>query len=423
MRLVHSFSPFEEFCFLFDDDGLPAEVSVWRESDLQTGALYVAQAVRCVGSGWFLDVGKEAAVYLNNPPFYLKPDGTLCDRKLIEGDRLIVRIVRPQTAEKEAEASYKATLSGQYTVLIPTQKTPSFSRQLAQEAKDRLKLLAPDDGVLFRTASQNADLNEIASEIERLKQEWKSVLPKNDKPGLLYKPRRDIFAYAEKYRDSLTEIVTDDSETSAFLKKEGFNVIFDMQGVWEKERLDEALDMVRAERTPLPSGGFLIVQQTAACVCFDVNTGSGHAFAANEEACPEILRQIRLKGLGGQMIVDFAGRKDKKVISHLLPKLKNENVFVGGISTLGLVELTVEKTKRSIFDLFSFEQKDIRNAAEIIRALWFSSPKTEVLVCVPAGVLKYLSSCVRRLEDRLGTNIKLQTSETIRTEGIANEKA
>ena len=423
MRLVHSFSPFEEVCVLFGNAGQPLEVSVCRKDDLQTGSLYMAQAVHSVGSGWFLDMGNGRSAYLNNPPFYLKPDGALSDVKLTQGDRLIVRIVRPETAEKEAEASYKVTLSGQFAVLTPTQKTPSFSRQLDQDAKDRLKLLAPNEGVLFRTAAKEGDLNEIASEIKTLKQEWQVLLSQDKKPGLLYNPPRDVLMYAEKYRDMLTEIVTDDSETAALLKKKGFNVIFEVQGVWEKECLDEAFDSVRAERTPLPSGGFLITQQTAACVCFDVNAGSGHSSVANEEACPEIFKQIRLKNLGGQMIIDFAGRKDKKMINRLISKLKNDDVFISGISTLGLVELTVEKTKRSVFDLFSFEQTDIRNAAKIIRTLWFSAPKSDVIVWAPAGVLKHVSACLQMLEKRLGTNIKLQTAETIKVEGIKNEKA
>ena len=103
--------------------------------------------------------------------------------------------------------------------------------------------------------------------------------------------------------------------------------------------------------------------------------------------------------------------------------MKNEDVYISGISTLGLVELTVEKTKRSVFDLFSFEQTDIRNAAKIIRALWFSSPKTDVFVCAPSGVLKHISFYLRRLEERLGTEIKLHTAETIKIEEIKNEKA
>lgn len=421
MRLVHSSSPIEDFCFLFDGSEAPAEVSIWRENDLQTNALHLARAVRSVGSGWFLDIGGGRSAYLNNPPVYLKPDGTLCHDKLTQGDRLLVRIVRPETAEKEAEASYKVTLSGKNIVLMPMQKTPSFSKKLEPAAVERLKLLAPNEGVLFRTSSQNADLKEIADEIEALKIKWRELLSNVDSSDILYKPERDVFLYAEKYKDVLDEIVTDDARVSAELKERGYPVSFCLQGVWQKERLDEALDAARSIKTPLPSGGFLITEQTAACVCFDVNAGSGRIVSANEEACPEILRQIRLKGLGGQMIIDFAGRKDEKIIKRLIPGLKNKNVFISGMSTLGLVELTVEKTKRSLFDLYSAEQAVVRTAARIVRELWFQACESDVCIYAPVSVLSCLRPCLEKLEERLHVHVKLENSETVRVEGMKNE--
>lgn len=418
MRLVHSFSPFEEICVLFDDDAKPAEVSVWRESDLQTGALHIAQAVRFIGTGWFLDVGNGRSAYMNNPAFYLKPDGTPCHEKLTQGDRLIVRIVRPETAEKEAEASAKVSLAGRRTVLLPTQKTPVFSRRLSHEAADRLKLLAPNDGILFRTVCENADPVEIAAEIGELKQKWTALLVGNDRPAVIYQPQKDVFLYADRYRDSLTEIVTDDPETAALLKKDGFPVSFDAQGIWNKENLDEVLDSATAVRADLPSGGFLMTQQTSACVCFDVNAGSGRIADANEEACPEILRQIRLKGLGGQMIVDFAGRKEEKAIRRLISKLKNENVFISGVSTLGLAEITVEKTRRSLFDVFSAQQRPVRVAAEIVRRLWFASVASDVKIFAPPSVLKEIQPFVGLLRSRLNVPVKTEIAETLKVEGI-----
>lgn len=422
MRLVHSYSPFEEVCVLFDDGHKPAEISVWRENDLKTGALHVAQAVRSVSTGWFLDVGDGKSAYMNNPPFYLKPDGTICKTGLTQGDRLIVRIIRPETWEKEAEASYKVSLSGQTVVWTPTQSTPSFSRRLDQAAIDRLKLLAPNDGVLFRTAARDGDLNEISAEIEKLKRLWQSLLSvKKDRAGVLFPPLKDIRQYAEKYRKQLTEIVTDDSQTAAILKQDGFPVTFDVHGVWNKECLDEVLDAAVAEKTALPCGGCLMTQQTAACVCFDVNSGAVRPAEANEEACYEILRQIRLKGLGGQMIIDFAGRKDEKIIRRLLPKLKDEKIFISGISTLGLVELTVEKTRRSLLDLFSDDQRAVRTAARLIRRLWFASGVSEVKISASPAVLNGVRPYLGRLEERLGAKIELRVSEILNLEGMQDE--
>lgn len=419
MRLVHSYSPFEEICFLFGDDQKPVEMSVWRKDDLQTGSLHIARAVRSVGSGWFLDAGNGRSAYMNNPSFHLKPDGTLCHDKLTQGDSLIVRIIRPQTMEKEAEATHKVSLAGQYVVLLPTQKTPMFSRRLDQTSMERLKLLAPNEGVLFRTAACGADLNKVAADIEMLKKQWQELLSGRDwQPSVLYRPIRDVFRYANLYRDELSGIVTDDSETASLLKKEGFSVSFNMQGVWKAEHLDEALDSIGNVRSELPSGGFLMTQQTAACVCFDVNAGSGLISAANEEACPEILRQIRSKGLGGQMIVDFAGRKDEKITRRLIQKLKNENVFISGISTLGLVEMTVEKTRCSFFDLFSAERRSVRVAADIVRRLWFSCITGTVVIQAPADVCGLVRPYVRLMQDRLKTAVKLEPAEIVRMEGI-----
>ena len=423
MRLIHCFSPFEEVCVLFDRSDMPLEVSVWRESDLQTGALYVAQAIRPVASGWFSDVGQGRSVYLNHPSFYLRPDGTLCTDKLTQGDRLIVRIVRPETAEKEAEATHKVTLPGQRVVLMPTQKEPSFSRRLDHRTTDRLKLLAPNEGVLFRTAAREAELAELSAEINALKQQWQTFLSPDSRPGKLFSPLRDVFQYAEKYRQQIDEIVTDDPETAAQLKKDGFPVTFCVRSVWEKEQLDEALDKAAEIKSVLPSGGFLMTEQTSACVCFDVNAGSGSIAAANDEACPEILRQIRLKGLGGQMIVDFAGRKDEKQLRRLLSKLKSEKIFIGGLSSLGLAEITVEKTKRSVFDLFAADQAPIRTAARIIRKLWFSPAGSDITVFAPAAVLNIVRAVTGQIEKRSGTAVKLCVSESVKMEGIKDEDA
>lgn len=423
MRLVHSFSPFEEICFLFDDDGRILEISVWRENDLQTDSVCLAQAVRAVGSGWFLDIGNGRSAYMNAPLSRLKPDGSVCPDKLTQGDRLIVRIVRPETEEKEAEASSKVTLSGRTVVLTPLRNTPSFSKKLPSSEWDRLKLLAPNEGVLFRTAAQNEDLTVIAAEIAGLKDLWRSLTEKAERPAVLFRPLKDVFRYAGRYKDALTEIVTDDSLTAAELKKEAFPVTFRMRGVWKAEDLDDALDEGVSVRTPLPSGGFLMTQQTAACVCFDVNAGSGHIGAANEEACPEILRQIRLKGLGGQMIVDFAGRKDEKIIRRLIRELKGENVFISGISTLGLVELTVEKTRASLFDLFPDSRPADRKAAGLVRRLWFASCRgAAVDVFAPAEILNKVYPYKGALEKRLNATVRLNMSETLNLEGIQDEE-
>ena len=154
MRLVHSFSPFEEICILFDDNDVPATVSVWREDDLSAGTICLARAVKAVASGWFLDTGRGAAAYLNTPPFFIKADGTVSTSKLTEGDLLLVEIVRPAVRDKTAEARARISLPGKTVIFRPGTDRPSFSKRLSGETIGRLGRLLPSAGVLFRTAAE-----------------------------------------------------------------------------------------------------------------------------------------------------------------------------------------------------------------------------------------------------------------------------
>ena len=415
MRLVHSFSPFEEICVLFDENDTPATVSVWRENDLSVGTICLARAVQAIPSGWFLDTGRGETVYLNTPSSFIKADGTVSTTKLSEGDLLLVEISRQASREKKAEARTRINLPGKTIVFRPGTDQVSFSKRLSAEAADRLNSFLPSGGVLFRTAAEFETRQNICAEFSALKQRWQSILKSAGKPGILYRPEKDVFVLADQYEKSLTQIITDDASTAARLKEKGAPVSFCLNGVWERENMAEALDAALSETSDLPSGGTLITQQTAACVCFDVNAGSGSPGSANAEACREILRQIRLKSLGGQMIIDFAGRKEKKFLHTLLPRLKQDGVFVAGFSSLGLAEITVEKTRRSVFDAFGAEQ---REAAELIRRLWFSLPVSEVKVLAPQHVLNIIRSYSEQLEERLKTSIKLQPSDRIGLEGL-----
>ena len=254
--------------------------------------------------------------------------------------------------------------------------------------------------------------------ITDLKKTWHEILKQSTKTGILYRPLKDIFRLTALYKENLSEIVTDDPDTSTCLKAMFPNVVFRLNGVWETENIPEALDEALKVKTILPSGGFLITEQTAACVCFDVNAGTGTAVDANNEACVEILRQIRLKGLGGQMIVDFAGNKEKKFLLKMMDRLNSPAVFVKGFSSLGLVELVVEKRKSSLFDVFDESRKHYRTAADLIRKLWFASSRGALSVYAPLPVLNYIRPYLSRLEERLKIDVNLYASEYIRLEGL-----
>ncbi len=418
MRLVHSCSPFEEVCILFDQDNRPAEVFFWHENDLSADCICCARALKSIKSGWFLDLSDGRTAYLNTPKRYFKSDGTVSDRPLGQGDKILVQIKRPKTQEKEAEACTKISLADNAVVFFPQENQLSFSKKLPPDSIVRLREQFHGESVLFRTAAQTESLESLRIKITDLKKTWHEILKQSTKTGILYRPLKDIFRLTALYKENLSEIVTDDPDTSTCLKAMFPNVVFRLNGVWETENIPEALDEALKVKTILPSGGFLITEQTAACVCFDVNAGTGTTVDANNEACVEILRQIRLKGLGGQMIVDFAGNKEKKFLLKMMDRLNSPAVFVKGFSSLGLVELVVEKRKSSLFDVFDESRKHYRTAADLIRKLWFASSRGALSVYAPLPVLNYIRPYLSRLEERLKIDVNLYASEYIRLEGL-----
>ncbi len=416
MRLVHSFSPFEEICVLSGADGAPVTVTVWRQNDPAVGSICLARVVKSAAAGVFVDIGDGRTAFLNRTPFFIKPDGSVSPTKPAEGDLLLVELCRPAAEDKDPEVRAHVSLSAETVVLLPAQQGNSYARSFSSQTINRFRELFPDMSVMFRTAAPFDTVENISKQITALKNRWAEIL-KNvpEKPQTIWRPERDVLRLAARYADDLDEIVTDDPETAAVLKERGFaDVAFAVSGVWERENVAESLDAALAQKSPLPCGGFLITQQTAACVCFDVNTGAADAFAANQEACPEILRQIRLKGLGGQMIIDFAGRKDKKMLFNLMSRLKSDDVYVAGFSQLGLVELTVEKKRKSVFD----DLTDNRQTADIIRTLWFSTPVSDVEIRAPQSVLNGVRPYLNRLETRLKTRIALIPAETAGLKGL-----
>lgn len=416
MRLVHSFSPFEEICVLFDDGGIPLTVTVWRETTPSVGSICLARVVKTAVAGVFVDIGDKRTAFLNRTPFFIKPDGTVSPTKPAEGDLLLVELCRPATEDKDPEVRAHVSLGAETVVLLPAQRGNSYARSFSSQTINRFREQFPDMSVMFRTAAPSATVENISKQITALKKRWAEILENvPDKPQTIWRPERDVLRLAERYAGVLDEIVTDDPETAAVLKERGHSgVTFAVSGVWERENVAEALDAALAQKSPLPCGGYVITQQTAACVCFDVNTGAADAFAANQESCPEILRQIRLKGLGGQMIIDFAGRKDKKMLFTLMSRLKSDDVYVAGFSQLGLVELTVEKKRRSVFDDLS----ENRQTADIIRTLWFSTPVSDVEIRAPQTVLNGVRPYLNRLETRLKTRVALIPAEFAGLKGL-----
>ncbi len=419
MKLLHSFSPAAEMTALFREDR-PFGLWIQRAGELLPGTICAARAVKKVGDAWFLDIGEGRSAFLPASESGFAPDGTPRRAPLSEGDRLIVQIRRSSFDGKEAKASGRISLSGARAVYIPGGRGISFSRRFGEEARGRFSdaLSGRPGGVIVRTAAENAGTEETAAELNELAGQWEAVLRRaGSGEGSLYVPPSWAEQAAEKYRPEITEAFCDSPDARNRLGTLLPFIRFLTDGKELRAEIDAAVEEALMPCAPLPSGGSLVVDSAAACVCFDVNAGSGSRLDANREACAEILRQIRLKGLSGQMIIDFAGKKEKAGLNPLMRRLNAPDMALSlwGISNLGLVEMTLERSRPSVFELCGAGQ---REAAALVRDLWFAEAAGPLTAYAPAEVLEGVRSFVPQIEKRLGCTVELRPGNDIRIEGL-----
>jgi ribonuclease G len=341
----------------------------------------------------FVDIGLERTAFLHASDIVHKalPNGEQAElplrdiRELTrEGAEILVQVVKDPLGNKGARLSTYITLPSRYLVLLPTGSGVGVSARIENEAeKERLRniiepLIANDDsgGIIVRTAAEGAGDKALMADLEFLRKLW-SVVRENAQSGALrtlihedlplpMRILRDLVsAEVEKILvDSAAEFERMKSFTASFLpeiepKLELYTrrrPIFDLHGI--EDEIRKALD----RSIPLKSGGYAIFDQTEAMTTVDVNTGGyvGHRnleetiFRTNLEAAVAIARQLRLRNLGGIIIIDFIDMEvpehRQRVLSVLEESMARDHARyqMTPVSPLGLVEMTRKRTRESL---------------------------------------------------------------------------
>jgi ribonuclease G len=342
----------------------------------------------------FIDVGLERAAFLHIADIWEQRQngangGTGAPAKPIEkvlheGQSILVQVVKDPIGTKGARLSTQISIAGRLLVYLPQDPHIGISQRIENESERELlrervqKLVPPDEkgGFIIRTMAEAAAETDLAVDIEYLRRLWRDILEKFSSvppTTLLY---QDLNLAQRVLRDFAAEtvqrIVIDSRENFQKLtvfaetymvrllpKLEhytGERPLFDLYGV--EDEIEKAL----ARRVNLKSGGYLIVDQTEALTTVDVNTGGfvggrnfdDTIFKTNLEAAHAIARQLRLRNLGGIIIVDFidmenAEHKDA-VLAEFTKALAHDRtrMTINGFSALGLVEMTRKRTRESL---------------------------------------------------------------------------
>lgn len=381
----------EEFRVAIVEEGVLEDYALEAASREQTkGNIYKGVVVNIEPSlqAAFLNYGGERHGFLPlsevHPEYYQeKVKGKAKARiqqVLRKGQELIVQVYKEETPTKGAYLSTYVSLAGRNLVLLVKQSHLGVSRKIEkEEERQRLKELAqklglpPEMGLIIRTVGEEGKIRDLTKDLQALLKTWgniKKTAAEQAAPYLLYK---DLDLISRTVRDyfsaEVKTILVDDKEAFQQLKTflrlvapqrlPVLKLYHDKLPIFSRYRLEEQIDCIYAPRVPLKSGGGIVINPTEALVAIDVNSGRslGHkeieetAFKTNLEAAEEVARQLRLRDLGGLVVIDFIDMKDKKhqkeVEQVLKQSLKKDKarVTLGHMSKFGLLELSRQRLR------------------------------------------------------------------------------
>ena len=299
------------------------------------------------------------------------------------GSEILVQITKGQIGNKGPRTTTNISLPGRFLVLTPYGGTLGISRKIEDKGeRSRLKkilrnMTLPEGmGLIIRTAGEGKKLRYFVRDLEILKKRWQGIsdrIKQSKLPSCVY-VEPDLIG--RTVRDFLTEdvdrIVVDNKEAHELILSEVEKIsprskskVFhykDEKSIFEQYKVEEQLNQIFERNVPLPSGGEIVIEETEALISIDVNTGShrnsekdGKNFilAVNLEAAKEIARQIRLRNIGGLIIVDFIDMKAKKDRDSVFRKMKREvesdraKTHLLPISNFGIMQMTRQRHSES----------------------------------------------------------------------------
>ena len=324
------------------------------------------------------------------------------EKALKPGQSVIVQVTKDPMGTKGARLTQHLSLAGRYCVLAPGDDMLGISRKLPDDQRERLrkvlKAIKPEGyGLIVRTAAETATAEQLEADVERLVQRWNTVLEKQEKaktlesiysePQLVLRVIRDVFGpehtqlvinqaeLADQVREYLQEVSPEHVEK--VVTYEGEDRLFDAYEVTTQIR--RALE----KKVWLKSGGYLIVEKTEAMWVIDVNTGKfvgkdnleETVLRNNIEAAEEIARQLRLRDMGGIIVIDFVDMIVPANRDEVLKRFKRElardktKSRVMEISKLGLVQMTRKNVSKGLMESFTEETDDVIPGRRIVEDL------------------------------------------------------
>ena len=383
------------------EDGLLVEHYVARHTQISmVGNVYVGRVQNVLPSmeAAFVDLGKgrNAVLYageVNWDAAGMEGKPRRIEDALSSGDTVLVQVTKDPIGHKGARLTSQITLAGRYLVLVPGGAMTGISRKLPDTERARLKKILkriiPDDaGVIVRTAAEGASEEQLTADVKRLISQWQtidkkasSVFKGSSKAPVLLKgePELAVRVVRDVFNEDFRRLVVQGSGAWKTISQyvdelspdlaDRLEHWVDAEDVFAAHRVDEQLAKGFDRKVWLPSGGTLIIDRTEAMTVIDVNTGrfTGGAGGTleetvtrnNLEAAEEIVRQLRLRDIGGMVVIDFVdmvleSNRDL-VLRRLIECLGRDRTRhqVTEVTSLGLVQMTRKRVGQGLVEAFS----------------------------------------------------------------------
>lgn len=370
-----------EICILENND--ISELYIHKnENEGTIGNIYcgIVQNVVDGMQAAFVDIGEEKNTFISIkdalPKVDVAKEELVINKNMSEilkrGDKLLVQVRKEPTEEKGARVSTHITLPGNYVVLMPNTNIITISQKIEnKEEIERLKKIAQNTlpkgfGVIIRTDAENINEESLKNDIEEVVKKWKNIKKKYDnraEKGIIYNDHDVILKTARDMINQNTEkIYTNDAEICEKIKEianiKGKKVEYiEEDNIFKKFGLLTKLKNVENRKIWLDCGGYIAIDKTEALTAIDVNSGKytgdnnleQTVLSVNIEAAIEIMKQIRLKDIGGIVIIDYIDLETKEDQEKVIQTMRKEalkdrsKIDIKGYTKLNLVELTRKK--------------------------------------------------------------------------------
>ena len=387
------------------------------------------------------------------------------EKAVKKGQELLVQVTKEMPGRKGAHLTTYLSLASRYLVLTPGRTTGGVSKKIEDE-KERQRLksimkkfkLPEGIGYIVRTAALKQSKKELSRDLNRLLRMWKDIKErvKNAPTFSLIHKEQDIClsTLRDYFTNETTEVLVDDKETFAKVKnymkvisprhQRRVKLYKEKRPIFAHYELEKQIETIYSNDVRLKSGGSIVIDPTEALISIDVNSGGSRvgkdvestAFKTNIEAASEIARQLRLRDMGGLVVIDFIDMRNKKHIRDVEKLLREEikkdraKIDTSHISKFGLLELSRQRLRSSIesrsYQICQYCQgrgliPSVESASvSFLRRIWMGISKKGVIQvkgALPLEIATYLQNKKRKelaeLESRYGVDIVLKGDPSI----------